>query len=89
MFMFFIFCAHDKQLADELTALNACFDLVELVRDKSTGLSKGFAFITFVSIEHAMRFVEPLFPRVMIASTWCGVNYKKLDEHSEWTCPNV
>lgn len=39
---------------------------VTIIRDRSTGLSKGFGFAQFASVEHARAFVDPLFPFVQV-----------------------
>lgn len=37
-------------------------ETVTIIRDRSTGHSRGFGFAQFASIDHARAFVDPLFP---------------------------
>ncbi|KDQ59414.1 hypothetical protein JAAARDRAFT_56428 [Jaapia argillacea MUCL 33604] len=39
---------------------------VTIIRERSTGVSKGFGFAQFTSIDHARAFVDPLFPFIQI-----------------------
>ncbi|KAF8136243.1 hypothetical protein EV363DRAFT_1428656 [Boletus edulis] len=46
---------------------NGCnIETVTIIRDRSTGISKGFGFAQFASVEHARAFVDPLFPFITI-----------------------
>jgi len=47
---------------------------VYLAKDKHTGLSKGFAFVTYMRVEQAQKAVENL----------CGVGFNHLILHVEW-----
>ncbi|KAJ8585118.1 hypothetical protein M405DRAFT_853780 [Rhizopogon salebrosus TDB-379] len=56
-----------------------------IIRDGSTGISKGFDFAQFPSIEHARAFVDPLFPFVQVpppashGATQTAACYKALE----------
>ncbi|KAI0730383.1 hypothetical protein C8Q72DRAFT_824121 [Fomitopsis betulina] len=46
---------------------NSCsVETVTIIRDRTTGLSKGFGFAQFTSIAHARAFVDPLFPFIHV-----------------------
>ncbi|KAH7889808.1 hypothetical protein F5I97DRAFT_1847493 [Phlebopus sp. FC_14] len=46
---------------------NGCnIETVTIIRDKSSGLSKGFGFAQFASVDHARAFVDPLFPFIQV-----------------------
>ncbi|KAH9921052.1 uncharacterized protein B0H18DRAFT_1022520 [Fomitopsis serialis] len=46
---------------------NSCsVETVTIIRDRTTGLSKGFGFAQFTSIAHARAFVDPLFPFIQV-----------------------
>ncbi|KAK7038013.1 hypothetical protein R3P38DRAFT_2903934 [Favolaschia claudopus] len=48
-------------------ASNGCtIETVTIIRERSTGSSKGFGFAQFPSIEHAKAFVDPLFPFIQV-----------------------
>ncbi|KAJ8582320.1 hypothetical protein M405DRAFT_571562 [Rhizopogon salebrosus TDB-379] len=50
---------------------NGCnIETVTIIRDRSTGISKGFGFAQFPSVEHARAFVDPLFPFVQVPPPW-------------------
>ncbi|EMD34516.1 hypothetical protein CERSUDRAFT_67488 [Gelatoporia subvermispora B] len=46
---------------------NSCsVETVTIIRDRSTGVSKGFGFAQFSSIDQARKFVDPLFPFIQV-----------------------
>ncbi|GLB35284.1 putative glycine rich nucleic binding domain containing protein [Lyophyllum shimeji] len=48
-------------------ATHGCsIETVTIIRDKSTGSSKGFGFAQFTTTEHARAFVDPLFPFIQV-----------------------
>ncbi|KAI0710448.1 hypothetical protein C8T65DRAFT_648399 [Cerioporus squamosus] len=49
-----------------LTSNGCSVESVTIIRDRSTGVSKGFGFAQFTSTEHARAFVDPLFPFIQI-----------------------
>ncbi|KAI0831791.1 hypothetical protein BC628DRAFT_1486301 [Trametes gibbosa] len=49
-----------------LTSNSCSVESVTIIRDRSTGVSKGFGFAQFTSTEHARAFVDPLFPFIQI-----------------------
>ncbi|EJF62555.1 hypothetical protein DICSQDRAFT_103972 [Dichomitus squalens LYAD-421 SS1] len=49
-----------------LTSNKCSIESVTIIRDRSTGVSKGFGFAQFTTTEHARAFVDPLFPFIQI-----------------------
>ncbi|KAI0373364.1 hypothetical protein BV20DRAFT_1042175 [Pilatotrama ljubarskyi] len=49
-----------------LTSNSCSIESVTIIRDRTTGVSKGFGFAQFTSTEHARAFVDPLFPFIQI-----------------------
>ncbi|OSD02722.1 hypothetical protein PYCCODRAFT_1477382 [Trametes coccinea BRFM310] len=49
-----------------LTSNSCSVESVTIIRDRTTGVSKGFGFAQFTSTEHARAFVDPLFPFIQI-----------------------
>ncbi|CAL1703724.1 unnamed protein product [Somion occarium] len=49
-----------------LSSNNCTVEMVTIIRDRITGVSKGFGFAKFSSIEQARAFVDPLFPFVQV-----------------------
>ncbi|KAM5535561.1 hypothetical protein V8D89_010728 [Ganoderma adspersum] len=49
-----------------LTSNSCSIESVTIIRDRSTGVSKGFGFAQFTTTEHARAFVDPLFPFIQI-----------------------
>ncbi|KAF8163019.1 hypothetical protein B0H34DRAFT_693746 [Crassisporium funariophilum] len=46
---------------------NGCsVETVTIIREKSSGSSKGFGFAQFTTVEHARAFVDPLFPFIQM-----------------------
>ncbi|KAJ7285587.1 hypothetical protein C8J57DRAFT_1285256 [Mycena rebaudengoi] len=46
---------------------NGCsIETVTIIRERSSGSSKGFGFAQFPTIEHARSFVDPLFPFIQV-----------------------
>ncbi|KAH7930906.1 hypothetical protein BV22DRAFT_1078286 [Leucogyrophana mollusca] len=46
---------------------NGCnIETVTIIRDRSTGVSKGFGFAQFPTVDHARAFVDPLFPFIQV-----------------------
>ncbi|TFK42869.1 hypothetical protein BDQ12DRAFT_732461 [Crucibulum laeve] len=46
---------------------NGCsIETVTIIRERSSGSSKGFGFAQFTSTEHARAFVDPLFPFIQV-----------------------
>ncbi|KAL1947461.1 hypothetical protein VTO73DRAFT_14422 [Trametes versicolor] len=49
-----------------LTSNSCSIESVTVIRDRTTGVSKGFGFAQFTSTEHARAFVDPLFPFIQV-----------------------
>ncbi|KAH9923996.1 uncharacterized protein BXZ73DRAFT_91386 [Epithele typhae] len=49
-----------------LTSNGCSIESVTIIRDRTTGISKGFGFAQFTSTEHARAFVDPCFPFIQI-----------------------
>ncbi|KAK0197332.1 hypothetical protein F5146DRAFT_1099602 [Armillaria mellea] len=65
---------------------NGCsVETVTIIRDRSTGTSKGFGFAQFSSTDHARLFVDPLFPYIQVpppashGATAAAAFYKALE----------
>ncbi|KAL4064306.1 hypothetical protein V8B97DRAFT_1950461 [Scleroderma yunnanense] len=56
----------EADLQAYLSSHGCNIESVTIIRDRSTGLSKGFGFAQFASVEHARAFVDPLFPFVQV-----------------------
>lgn len=75
----------EADLQAYLTSNGCDIETVTIIRDRSTGSSKGFGFAQFASSEHARAFVDPLFPYVQIpppashGASATGAYYKALE----------
>ncbi|KAH8102847.1 hypothetical protein BXZ70DRAFT_926798 [Cristinia sonorae] len=56
----------EADLQAYLTSNNCSVETVTIIRDRSTGVSKGFGFAQFASVEHARAFVDPLYPFIQV-----------------------
>ncbi|KAI0928096.1 hypothetical protein AcV5_005779 [Taiwanofungus camphoratus] len=56
----------EADLQAYLTSNSCSVETVTIIRDRTTGLSKGFGFAQFTSTEHARAFVDPLFPFIQV-----------------------
>ncbi|KAH9927043.1 hypothetical protein B0H21DRAFT_839215 [Amylocystis lapponica] len=56
----------EADLQAYLTSHGCSIETVTIIRDRSTGVSKGFGFAQFSSTEHARAFVDPLFPFIQV-----------------------
>ncbi|KAG5727598.1 RNA-binding protein 5-A [Termitomyces sp. T112] len=56
----------EADLQSYLTANGCSIETVTIIRDKSSGSSKGFGFAQFTTTEHARAFVDPLFPFIQV-----------------------
>ena len=56
----------EADLQAYLTSNGCSIETVTIIRDRSTGVSKGFGFAQFTSTEHARAFVGPLFPFIQV-----------------------
>ncbi|KZV80735.1 hypothetical protein EXIGLDRAFT_845302 [Exidia glandulosa HHB12029] len=52
----------EADLQTYLLGLGCVLNSVTIIRDRATGLSKGFGFAEFASVEHASVFLTPRFP---------------------------
>ncbi|KAF7304755.1 RhoA GTPase effector DIA/Diaphanous [Mycena kentingensis (nom. inval.)] len=57
---------NEADLQKYLVSHGCSIESVTIIRERSTGVSKGFGFACFSSIEHARTFVDPRFPFVQI-----------------------
>ncbi|KAI5777366.1 hypothetical protein EDC01DRAFT_678817 [Geopyxis carbonaria] len=86
-----------KQLSDDLGLSG--IEKVTLIRDRKTGLSRGFAFVRFESTKDSMAFVDYLGPTFRLGNTMCRIAFSKErsetgdrrsrrrdDEGTDWTC---
>ncbi|KAI8617136.1 hypothetical protein BC830DRAFT_1114911 [Chytriomyces sp. MP71] len=80
----------EKSLTADLEALGAALDQVRVVLDKATGLAKGFAFVKFISTQHAIQFMDKHAPFVKISQLSVRLEYSKAAPASEneWICTN-
>ncbi|KAJ3288580.1 hypothetical protein HDU79_004746 [Rhizoclosmatium sp. JEL0117] len=83
--------ANDQSVHAGLESLGACLETVRVVLDKGSGLAKGFAFVKFISTQHARVFMDAHFPFVSI----CGGNRVRLEYSKatatvddDWVCSN-
>ncbi|KAG9318373.1 hypothetical protein JVU11DRAFT_463 [Chiua virens] len=56
----------EADLQAYLSSHGCNIETVTIIRDRSSGISKGFGFAQFASVEHARAFVDPLFPFVQV-----------------------
>ncbi|PFH47056.1 hypothetical protein AMATHDRAFT_68521 [Amanita thiersii Skay4041] len=56
----------EADLQTYLTSHGCSIETVTIIRERSTGTSKGFGFAQFTSTEHARSFVDPLFPFIQV-----------------------
>ncbi|KAF8061457.1 hypothetical protein FPV67DRAFT_1609202 [Lyophyllum atratum] len=56
----------EADLQAYLTTNGCSVETVTIIRDKSSGSSKGFGFAQFTTTEHARAFVDPLFPFIQV-----------------------
>ncbi|KAF8892694.1 hypothetical protein BD779DRAFT_1510429 [Infundibulicybe gibba] len=69
---------------------NSCsVETVTIIRDRSTGSSKGFGFAQFTSTEHARAFVDPLFPFIQALETGIPHNGRRVKiDYSQSATPH-
>ncbi|KAJ3334199.1 hypothetical protein HDU76_006571 [Blyttiomyces sp. JEL0837] len=79
----------EEVLQQELDKLQACVDSVRIIKDRKTGMSRGFAFVKFISIEHARWFMEANYPQIMVSGTRVRIDYSRnssQDDNDDWMC---
>ncbi|KAE9406483.1 hypothetical protein BT96DRAFT_1055206 [Gymnopus androsaceus JB14] len=75
----------ESDLQSYLNSHGCSVETVTIIRERSTGASKGFGFAQFSSSEHARAFVDPLFPFVQVpppashGATATAAFYKSLE----------
>ncbi len=54
-------------------------------------MARGFAFVKFISIEHARQFIDTYFPYIDIEGTKVKIDYSTSTSHEDedWICPQV
>ncbi|KAJ3042685.1 hypothetical protein HDV00_006742 [Rhizophlyctis rosea] len=81
--------ADETVIQQHLESLDACVESTRVIRERRTGKSRGYAFVRFMSIEHARVWTEKHFPSITMAGLpvridfsnsapqdeddWCGV----------------
>ncbi|KIL69519.1 hypothetical protein M378DRAFT_189961 [Amanita muscaria Koide BX008] len=56
----------EADLQAYLSSYGCSIETVTIIRERSTGTSKGFGFAQFTTTEHARGFVDPLFPFIQV-----------------------
>ncbi|KAJ6455845.1 hypothetical protein C8R45DRAFT_1035906 [Mycena sanguinolenta] len=56
----------EADLQKYLTSNGCSIETVTIIRERSSGSSKGFGFAQFPTIDHARSFVDPLFPFIQV-----------------------
>ncbi|KAJ7470506.1 hypothetical protein FB451DRAFT_1352076 [Mycena latifolia] len=56
----------EADLQKYLTSHGCTIETVTIIRERSSGSSKGFGFAQFPTIDHARAFVDPLFPFIQV-----------------------
>ncbi|KAL9714894.1 hypothetical protein Ac2012v2_001554 [Leucoagaricus gongylophorus] len=56
----------EADLQAYLTSQSCSIETVTIIRDRTSGSSKGFGFAQFTSVDHARAFVDPLFPFIQV-----------------------
>ncbi|EJD53376.1 hypothetical protein AURDEDRAFT_180890 [Auricularia subglabra TFB-10046 SS5] len=56
----------EADLQAYLLGLGGVLNNVTIIRDRATGLSKGFGFAEFATVEHASAFLKPRFPFIHV-----------------------
>ncbi|XP_006458414.1 hypothetical protein AGABI2DRAFT_190699 [Agaricus bisporus var. bisporus H97] len=56
----------EADLQAYLTSQGCSIETVTIIRERTSGSSKGFGFAQFTSVDHARAFVDPLFPFIQI-----------------------
>jgi hypothetical protein len=81
------FSTQEQTIEHALRKTRANITSVRLIRDKTTGSSRGFCFATFLSIEKCVEWVNRYIPTIEIDGIKCRIEYAKpLGTHGDWTC---
>ncbi|KAI9323995.1 hypothetical protein BDR26DRAFT_828922, partial [Obelidium mucronatum] len=80
--------ATEASVMADLEDKGACLEAVRVVMDRHSGLAKGFAFIKFISTEHARQFMDKHFPHVSLGGSRVRLEYSKASPLGEddWIC---
>ncbi|RKO86088.1 hypothetical protein BDK51DRAFT_25645, partial [Blyttiomyces helicus] len=76
-------------LRTQLEEMNACVEDIKIIKDRHSGLSRGFAFVTFISTEHSRSWTESHFPAVSIDGKLVRINYSRaaaMEDDYDWMC---
>ncbi|KAI5812630.1 hypothetical protein BZA77DRAFT_323690 [Pyronema omphalodes] len=84
-----------RELAEELRLTG--IEKVTLIRDRKTGLSRGFAFVRFVTTDDSAAFVDTFGPSIRIGEDRCRIAFsrerdegdrqrRRNEEGEEWKC---
>ncbi|KAJ3271739.1 hypothetical protein HK104_004633, partial [Borealophlyctis nickersoniae] len=78
----------ENAIQKQLESLGACIENVRVIRDRHTGRPRGFAFVRFISIEHARVWTESHFPFITIDDARVRVDYSNAgpQDEGEWMC---
>jgi RNA recognition motif-containing protein len=77
----------ENTLAQALQGSGIAFRGLKVVRDRNTGLSRGFAFVDFDSSEEASRFVEHSSGRFAVGGVDVSVDFSKRNHDAQdWMC---
>ena len=79
---------------DDLFAAFSQFGSVErvnIVTDRDSGQSRGFAFVKFFAVEAAQLYMEQYYPTVQIGESRVKIAYSlgRGEEDNGWTCQQV
>ncbi|KAL1929084.1 hypothetical protein VTP01DRAFT_2143 [Rhizomucor pusillus] len=81
----------EEEIQSTLEKMQASVDEVSLIRDRDTGRSRRFAFVRFLSVGHAIQFVEKHFPGFDMGDYFVRVDFCNKDnsreDKMEWRCP--
>ncbi|OZJ05586.1 hypothetical protein BZG36_01723 [Bifiguratus adelaidae] len=74
---------NEEVIQEALEDLHASFETVRVVKDRSTGQSRGFAFVKFTSVEHARQFIEPNYPIITMKSLRIKIDYSRHEYYDD------
>ncbi|KAJ3276855.1 hypothetical protein HDV01_002910 [Terramyces sp. JEL0728] len=77
---------NEASIRRALIESDAAFTEMRLVREKSTNKSRGFAFVTFYSLEHAIKWVKNNIPVILIDGVESRIEYAKPLSDDDWEC---
>jgi RNA-binding protein 5/10 len=69
--------------------LGACYESIKIPRDRTTGEIRGFAFVKFISTEHALQFFESFGNYVTIGHEQVRMEFAFQQSEEDWNCASV